>query len=138
MKTSRSVFFKFVATLIIVMILALPVMGIAQETMEKQEEGTYAEGMMMGEMEGKGNPVWLVGGLGCGFFLLYLGTPIVLIAYLLPQNPPAARLIGKSSAWAMGYTEGYKKKSQNANAGYACGGLALGSIVSLLLYVSTE
>jgi hypothetical protein len=77
--------------------------------------GNCMEGTADGERDAKGNPLWVLAGAGCGIF----GAGA---AYLYKPAPPVGKLMGKSSEYALCYTEKYQSKSRNQNTAWACGG----------------
>lgn len=102
---------KVVALAMAILLFATPISSLlAQEGL-----GDFAQGKLDGERDAKGNPIWFLAGVGCG--IIGVG-----IAYLVKPSPPAAALIGKSSEYVLGYTDGYQNKSRSKNATYACGG----------------
>jgi hypothetical protein len=80
-----------------------------------QSGGDCMTAMMDGEREGRGNPLWILAGAGCG--ILGAGA-----AYLYKPTPPMYRLMGKPSQYVLCYTESYQKKARKANTAWACGG----------------
>jgi hypothetical protein len=126
---------KLVSCILVMSIMALSVSMNAQVlvtppsssgTTTTNNDGTYSDGLMRGQIEAKGNALWLLAGFGCNC----LG---VLAAYMVKPNPPTYALVGKSSDYVMGYTEGYQKKSKNKNANYAWLGCAANALVSIAL-----
>ena len=111
---------KGIALTLAILIIATPL--LAQQTMDD-----YVQGKLDGERDSKGNPLWILAGVGCGVFG-------VGAAYFIKPSPPAHALVGKASGYVMGYTEGYQKKSRNKNAGYACAGWAAWIIFYLATY----
>ena len=105
-------FVKLISVFLITVMVLTPILVTAQEV-----EQTYAQGKMDGERDAKGNFLWFFAGVGCGVF----GAGI---AYFAKSSPPAQKLIGKTSDYVLGYTEGYQNKSRNKNVGFACGGWA--------------
>jgi len=94
----------------------------------------FVQGKMDGERDAKGNILWIPG--GC---CIFLGTTVVL-AYLLKPDPPAQALMGKSSEYVLGYTDGYKDKARDKNATYAMIGCAVTGVIYLiynLIYINT-
>jgi hypothetical protein len=81
------------------------------------DSGTFAQGKIDGENSAKGNIMWVPG--GAVFSWLAIGY-----AYLNKPTPPTYALVGKSSEYIMGFTEGYQNKSRTLNTRYACLGCA--------------
>jgi len=106
--------------------LSTPIISIAQ-TMGND----YLQGKMQGELDAKGNPLWILAGLGCGIF----GAGA---AYFTKPSPPTTALLGKSTEYILGYTEGYQNKSRKMNTGYACGGWAGFVLIYLALLGSAS
>jgi hypothetical protein len=122
-----NLFIKVIATFLAVSLFVMPISLTAQ-----QSAGTYVEGKVDGEMAAKGNPLWFLAGVGCG--CIGVGA-----AYFIKPSPPAYALVGKSSEYVLGYTEGYGDKSRNKNAGYACAGwLAFVAVYAALGGFSTS
>ena len=100
-----------------------------QDTEETESETSGAvdecwQGRADGERDAKGNPLWFVAGLACGIF--GFGA-----AYLIEPSPPASALLGKSSGYALCYTEAYQDKSKGKNAMYA----GIGWLVWIVIYL---
>ncbi len=104
---------KAISLLLIIILVSMPMVLIAQDQAE-----TFSQGKMDGERDTRGNAVWILAGIGCGIFG-------VGAAYFIKPSVPAQVLVGKSSDYVLGYTEGYQNKARNKNAGYACAGWAL-------------
>jgi len=120
----KPIIFKLTSFLLIILMLSTPIISIAQ-TMGND----YLQGKMQGELDAKGNPLWIIAGLGCGIFG-------VGAAYFTKPSPPSMAIMGKSTEYILGYTEGYQNKSRNTNTGYACGGWAAW-LVMYLLFLSS-
>jgi hypothetical protein len=104
---------------------------------EKKDEG-YLQGKIDGSRDAKGNALWfcagspaLLGVYGAGC----LGCIGPVVAYLAPPGPPAAKLVGKSPEYALGYTEAYKSKTKTENTIWASVGCTtfLGVAVAIVL-----
>lgn len=108
-------------------LLTLPV--IAQKASDE-----YLQGKRDGEMDAKGNPVWFVGGLVCGLFA------VLYCLGIESPTPPSSALVGKSSDYVLGYTEGYRSKTRQKDAVYAAAGWAAGLVIyaALILPVGGE
>jgi hypothetical protein len=123
MKTDK-ISFKIVSWALMFTLISMPIAINAQievNSQSGQQEGFF-EGKVAGEASAKGNPLWILAGVGCGLFG-------VLGALLVKPSPPTHALMGKSSDYVLGYTEGYQKKARNANTGYACAGWAAFTVV---------
>lgn len=119
----RKIFILFLVSILII----TPILA-QQQTMDD-----YVQGKLDGENNAKGNALWFIAGAGCGIF----GAGA---AYFIKPSPPAHALIGKSSNYVLGYTEGYQNKARNKNTTYACAGWAAWGIfyVAVLLPASNE
>ncbi len=112
---------KATCLMILAVLIAAPVFG--QESVTQYMEGKFA-----GEKDAQSNPLWFVAGLGCGPFG-------VAGAYLMKPSPSGGSMVGKSSDYVLGYTDGYRSKSASKNGVMAWAGwgswillyLALGS-----------
>jgi hypothetical protein len=104
---------KTISLSLIILVLIIPLMARQTDT-----GNDYLQGKADGEMDAKGNPLWLLGGALCGIFG-------VAGAYFIKPKPPTEPLLGKSAEYVLGYTEGYQNKARGKNAGYACGGWAI-------------
>ena len=98
-----------------VIALVLATLMVATPLLAQGQTSDYMQGKLDGERDAKGNPLWFLAGAGCGIF----GAGA---AFLIKPSPPAHALIGKSTEYVLGYTEGYKNKARNQNTMYACGG----------------
>jgi hypothetical protein len=115
-----------------ILALSLAIVLFANPILWAQEElSDYALGKLDGERDAKGNPLWFLAGFGCGIFG-------VGAAYLIKPEPPAHALMGKSSEYVLGYTEGYQNKSRTQNAMYALGGMAAGCLLFLAMPTPSE
>jgi hypothetical protein len=85
----------------------------------------FAMGKLKGESDSKGQPLWFLAGLGCG--IIGVG-----VAFLVKPNPPASSLLGQSSDYVLGYSEGYRNKGREKNTTYAC----IGWGVWIVIYVT--
>jgi hypothetical protein len=90
---------------------------VAKSETKNVDSVTYAQGKIDGENSAKGNIMWVPG--GAVFTWLAIGY-----AYLNKPTPPTYALVGKSSEYIMGFTEGYQNKTRNLNTRYACLGCA--------------
>jgi hypothetical protein len=116
---------RVVSLMLVVFMIAMPLIELsAQETNSAVSEFTM--GQLKGESDAKGQPLWFLAGLGCG--IIGVG-----VAYFVKPNPPAAALLGQSSDYVLGYTDGFKKKSRDKNVSYACVGWG----VWIVIYVTT-
>ena len=100
---------KFMA---IVIAMSLMIMPLYTQSTNATTQNDYMEGLMQGEIEAQGNARWIAGGFCCG-------VTGILGAYIFEPSPPAHLLMGKSTEYVMGFTEGYKTESKKKNAQYA-------------------
>jgi len=117
---------KFISIFLVIFIIAQPVAAIAQQT---DLNSDYMQGKIDGEMDAKGNAMWIIAGCGCG--LLGVGA-----AYLMKPSPPAAAIIGKSTEYILAYTEAYQNKARNINLRYACTGYIVTMVAYIILLAS--
>lgn len=108
---------RSIASMVVVAFCAflLPWPAIAQPAEAAVDD--CMQGKLDGKRDAKGNPLWILAGVGCG--ICGAGA-----AYLMKPNPPAEALLGKSSAYVLCYTEAYQSKARMMNTGYACAGWA--------------
>ncbi len=111
---------KAICLVLALLLVAVPVMA---EQAEKADITDYMQGKMDGQRDGKSSSeiLWLA----VGFLLGPVG---ILIGYLVPPTVPADRLIGKSTEYVQGYTEGYQNKGKQQNAIWAAGGCLLSAV----------
>jgi len=126
-RNSRKLFVRCVAAALTAVlsfgILSAPIYAQQPATPTTPSAGDDCfQGKMAGEQQGRGNPLWLLGGAACGIF--GIGA-----AYFIKPTPPMGPLMGKSSAYVLCYTESYQNKARNQNAEYACGGCLMVDIV---------
>lgn len=111
---------KAISLFLIALMIATPVLA-------QQAINDYTQGRRDGERDAKGNVIWFLGGFCLG------GTGIIG-AYITKSEPPTMALLGKSSEYILGYTEGYQKKNREKNTMYACaGGLTLIATLVIVL-----
>ena len=106
-------------------VLLILVLAMVLTPLLAQEFDDYAQGKIAGEADGKGSALWLLAGAGCGVF--GFGA-----ALLTAPNPPTQALVGKSSNYVLGYTEGYKKKAKGQNVLYA----GIGWVAWIVIYLA--
>jgi hypothetical protein len=88
----------------------------------------YLQGRADGARDGEGRYVWFLGGAACS--IVGVGA-----SYVMKPDPPTAALMGKSAEYAMGYTEGYRKVSQEKNTTYAWYGCAADVVAYLVFFI---
>jgi hypothetical protein len=119
----RSELRPIMAIALAVAVLVGPTMMLAQEA-----SGTASEGVVAGQMDGRNSTNG-----GCLFNWLGVGA-----AYLILPNPPATRLLGKSSEYVAAYTDAYRdgaKGVQTKNAWTGCVVSGLGYVVYVVVVV---
>ena len=114
---------KVIALALAILMFATPFTSLLAQQATMSD---YVQGKIDGERDAKGNPLWILAGAGCGIF----GAGA---AYLIKPSPPAHALIGKSTEYVLGYTEGYKNKARSENTKWACSGWLLSFAVLLLV-----
>ncbi|MBN2357697.1 hypothetical protein JXO59_16410 [candidate division KSB1 bacterium] len=111
---------KAMALLLALMMLTTPMLVMAQGSDD------FIQGKVDGERDAKGDPLWILAGVACS--CIGVGA-----AYFTTPSPPSHALIGKSSEYVLGYTEGYKNKARNTNVMYACLGWLVSAAISIAL-----
>lgn len=108
---------------IAVLVFSAPVITLAQQNSE------LADAVAAAEQDAKADVnqgMWGAVGLLCGCFT-------VPIAYFFQPPPPAARFVGKSPEYIRIYTQTYKAKVRNRQAGPAILGCLAGSLTYALI-----
>jgi hypothetical protein len=100
------------------------------DAQEKNDQVTvnideYMMGKLQGQADSHGQPLWFIAGLGCG--IIGVGA-----AYFIKPNPPSGKLLGQTSNYILGYTDGYKNKGREKNTTYAC----VGWVAWIIIYVT--
>lgn len=99
---------KIASLIMIILMLSIPVALQSSQTAPVQTTSEYVQGRIDGEQAAKGDPLWILGGFLCGLFA-------VIYCYVQSATPPAIALVGKTSEYILGYTDGYKaKRSRDA------------------------
>lgn len=113
----------FTSLLLAFLLVSLPL--IAQTTQASNE---YFQGKTDGQRAAKGSPLWILGGFACGLFA------VGYCYFFLSPSPPTGALIGKSSEYVLGYTEGYKKKTRSQSGMYSLIGWGIWVVVYLTVF----
>ena len=92
----------------------------------QDHDNTYAQGEIDGKKNAKGNPLWLLPGIGCCIF----GVGAAAISV---PNPRPEYLSGKSSDYIQGFTDGYKSSTRKRNLIYA----SIGAVITTVYILST-
>jgi len=129
-----------------VVVSSLP---LAAQTQPPTPFSDYLQGKSDGERDGKGSAWWVLTGCsgGCGGILtawllpvytglpLWVGIPLGLAEMIAAITTPLMRLpspsglavIGRSSEYAKGYTEGFQQRTLIANMGWSAAGCLVGA-----------
>jgi len=94
----------------------------------------YLEGKIAGQQDAKGNATWILAGAP-GACCYGIGVIGVVCSVLIPPEPPVSKLLGKSSAYILGYTEGFKSKARWKNAVWSSLGCIAGTVVAAAGYL---
>jgi len=97
----------------------------------------YLQGKMDGKREARGNPVWILAGLAGTGLCLCIGVAGIGIAFAVAPSPPETALMGKSTSYIQGYTEGYKSKGRLGNAGWATLGCTIAAVINIVINLAT-
>jgi hypothetical protein len=97
----------------------------------------YLLGKMDGKRDARGKPVWILAGLTGTGFCLCIGVAGIGVALIVPPSPPESALMGKSSTYIQGYSEGYKSKARVKNAGWATLGCAMAALINIIINLAT-
>ena len=122
--------FKFAIIKITSIVFALslvlmPIKLLGQDyNIENQISGDFGQGYIQGQFAAKGSASWILGGFCCGIFG-------VGAAYFIVPDPPAYALMGKSTEYMIGFSEGYRKQSRKKNLQNA----SIGCVSSILFTV---
>ena len=99
-------------TLAVVLILCLG----AAPVFAQQED--YQMGRLQGEVDARGQAVWILSGL-------LLGPIGLILPWVINPRVPGANLIGKSAEWVAGYMDGYRHEAKPKNFLYSLVGFAV-------------
>ena len=109
---------KFIITGLILLILFVQLQVLYGQQLD------YYEGLMDGQKDAKGNPVWILGGI-------FLIGNLMISSY--KATPPPEALIGKPPNYVRGYTEAYQIHCERSNRMFLyCGNIVP---VSILIYI---
>lgn len=107
-----------------VLVSSMPVVTLAQQNSELAEAITAAEQDAKADIN---QGTWGVVGFLC--------WPAVIVAFTMQPPPPASRFVGKSAEYIRIYTQTYKAKVRNRQAGPALLGCLAGNLVYALVSV---
>lgn len=90
----------------------------------------YVKGKMDGMIKGakSGNGAWFFS--GC--LLSVIG---LILPYMIDPTLPTEDLIGKSSSYVLGFTDGFNEKAKSANFNYALIGCGVGAAVGIIILI---
>ncbi len=95
--------------LLILCLAAAPV--FAQQT-------DYDQGKLQGEVDAKGQAIWILSGL-------LLGPIGLILPWIINPRVPGGNLIGKSAEYVAGYMDGYRREAKPKNFLYSLIGFAV-------------
>jgi hypothetical protein len=108
--------------LAIVLILCL---GAAPAFAQQTE---YELGKLQGEVDARGQAVWILSGL-------LLGPIGLILPWVINPRVPGASLIGKSAEYVAGYMDGYRHEAKPKNFLYSLVGFAVWTAAAVALVV---
>lgn len=109
-------------TLAVVLILCLG----AAPVFAQQED--YQMGKLQGEVDARGQAVWILSGL-------LLGPIGLILPWVINPRVPGANLIGKSAEYVAGYMDGYRHEAKPKNFLYSLVGFAVWGVAVVGLAV---
>jgi len=109
-------------TLAVALILCLG----AAPAFAQQED--YQMGRLQGEVDARGQAVWILSGL-------LLGPIGLILPWVINPRVPGANLIGKSAEWVAGYMDGYRHEAKPKNFLYSLVGFAVWGAAAVALAV---
>jgi hypothetical protein len=109
-------------TLAVVLILCLG----AAPVFAQQED--YQMGKLQGEVDARGQAVWILSGL-------LLGPIGLILPWVINPRVPGANLIGKSAEYVAGYMDGYRHEAKPKNFLYSLVGFAVWGAAAVALAV---
>ena len=107
------------ASLLILCLAAAP--AFAQQT-------DYDLGKLQGEVDAKGQAIWILSGL-------LLGPIGLILPWVINPRVPGANLIGKSAEYVAGYMDGYRHEAKPKNFLYSLVGFAIWGAAAVALAV---
>jgi len=109
-------------TLTVVLVLCLA----AAPAFAQQDD--YQLGRLQGEMDARGQAVWILSGL-------LLGPIGLILPWVINPRVPGANLIGKSAEWVAGYMDGYRHEAKPKNFLYSLVGFAVWTAAAVAVVV---
>jgi hypothetical protein len=114
-----------------------PSSTVAANSSKASNFDEYLLGKQTAQAEARGKPAWILAGLTGTYLCLCIGVAGIGLALVVPPSPPESALMGKSSSYIIGYTEGYKSKARIKNAGWATLGCAMAAVINVIIFYAT-
>jgi len=92
------------------------------------QQSEYEQGKLQGELDAKGQAVWILSGL-------LLGPIGLILPWVINPHVPGANLIGKSLEYVTGYMDGYRHDAKPKNFLYSLIGFAVWGAVATAVLV---
>jgi hypothetical protein len=92
------------------------------------QQNEYELGKIQGEIDAKGQAIWILSGL-------LLGPIGLILPWVINPSVPAANLIGKSAEYVAGYMDGYRHEAKPKNFLYSLVGFAVWGAAAVALAV---
>jgi hypothetical protein len=108
------------SSLLILCLAAAP--ALAQQT-------DYDQGKLQGEVDAKGQAIWILSGL-------LLGPIGLILPWVINPHVPGANLVGKSAEYVAGYMDGYRRAAKPKNFFYSLGGFAVWAVAATVLTIA--
>ncbi len=118
--------FVFRAPLRRALAVALVLCLVAAPAFAQQTE--YEQGKLQGEVDARGQAVWILSGL-------LLGPIGLILPWVINPRVPGANLIGKSAEYVTGYMDGYRHEAKPKNFLYSLVGFAVWTAAAVALTV---
>ena len=93
------------------------------------QQTEYDLGKIQGELDARGQAIWILSGL-------LLGPIGLILPWVINPHVPGANLIGKSAEWVAGYMDGYRHEAKPKNFLYSMVGFAVWTAAAVALVVS--
>jgi hypothetical protein len=108
------------------LVVALVLCLVAAPAFAQQTE--YEQGKLQGELDARGQAVWILSGL-------LLGPIGLILPWVINPRVPGANLIGKSAEYVTGYMDGYRHEAKPKNFLYSLVGFAVWTAAAVALTV---
>ena len=92
------------------------------------QQSEYEQGKLQGELDARGQAVWILSGL-------LLGPIGLILPWVINPHVPGANLIGKSLEYVTGYMDGYRHDAKPKNFLYSLIGFAVWGAVATVVLV---